>query len=279
MQRGALTCRAGALVSIRAPPRAGRRPFCVWIVSVMDVFRSAPPRRGRPGGQPPIFEPILFRSAPPRRGDGLGSRCPSARTRSFDPRPRAGGDRALGIVGDLDMVSIRAPARTGDHRAGRERGAGGSFDPRPRAGAAHARCRRHHARWFPITRPPRSGRPGGFAGSNLRYGFDPRPPRAVGRVDSVVAAALPSCFDPRPARERDFFNPSAEPGHRRCCFDPRPRAGGDAQRQRLRRVGRRFDPRPREGAHPTRRLVLTPGIAVSIRAPAQGATATTTTSL
>ena len=154
------------------------------------MFRSAPPRRGRPRRSRSCASMASFRStrAPaqgattdlPREGAtvphrqlgahpffvsirapraGATHRCPALisppATRCFDPRPRAGATTSTVVHPEPGMLFYDPRPREGatapqSHRPQARR----RFDPRPREGATSSR-------------PPASRQTG--------YGFDPRP--------------------------------------------------------------------------------------------------------
>ena len=141
--------RAGGDASRRQERASGRR------------FQSTPPRGGRPSSRVDRAARVRFQSTPPRGGrpscccrpDGSRVRVSihapargatflndAGRTPapSFNPRPRAGGDRVL--------LRITRPA---------------GFNPRPRAGGDQIEARRPRE-WLGIqfqSTPPRGGRP------------------------------------------------------------------------------------------------------------------------
>ena len=191
------------------PPRGGRRPSALSMMRDSHRFQSTPPRGGRPAVVVVRLDAAaVFQSTPPRGGRRAASRTaasllarfqstpprggrPDARQRSrrlegFNPRPRAGGDRAMSIRCRWhDPVSIHAPAR-------------GATTTSPIAV--------DDIGMFQST-PPRGGRRRAFVGR-----------RTDGPV-SIHAPARGATMAMRDLRSRL--------GH---GFNPRPRAGGDAQR-------------------------------------------------
>ena len=118
--------------------------------------------------------------------------------------------------------------------------------------------------------PPRRGRLACKVGHTIKALFRSAPPRRGRRltnpardfltVVSIRAPAQGATTRYRPFRQRPW------------SFDPRPRAGVVGERSSARgRRTRCFDPRPRAGDDVVRRASR-PGLPVSIRAPAQGAT-------
>ena len=102
-------------VSIRAPARGGRQyspsihdaTFTPVIVSI-----RAPARGATKGWKPSLrVQRRRFQSAPPRGGRPGRRLRPANGTWSFNPRPRAGGDRPRRVRRQRTGVSIRAPAR------------------------------------------------------------------------------------------------------------------------------------------------------------------------
>src|SRR5271165_1548672 len=77
-----------------------------------SLFRSALPRGERRRQNAASRRPeLLFRSALPR-GERPGARLGQGRTKSFDPRSRAGSDHMTDRSNAMPLpVSIRAPAR------------------------------------------------------------------------------------------------------------------------------------------------------------------------
>ena len=159
------------------PPRGGRR----WLhVSVCAGFQSTPPRGGRP------------------------DRCSFVKAeRSFNPRPRVGGDQDLhetnprrsgGRRGRPGQVSIHAPAwgATTVSPISRARRRTRRFNPRPRVGGDPAVVLTSHE--LP------------------QYGFNPRPRVGGDSWPSTNSGTSQSCSVGRQSR----------------CFNPRPRVGGDA---------------------------------------------------
>ena len=233
------------------PPRGGRRN-CSQLIARSQRFQSTPPREGatqrscridvdlrsfnprpRAGGDAAhrLHRRVcrLFQSTPPR-GGRLDVRCDmTAGYSSFNPRPRAGGDAIAGLQTIcVDDVSIHAPAR----------------------GATYARrAARLHRLRFQST-PPRGGRHADAVSiARQATGFNPRP-RAGGDVGmpsvhaslmyvSIHAPARGATSDRTVERQLTMMFQSTPPRGGRLsdtcqfavsdqCFNPRPRAGGDA---------------------------------------------------
>ncbi len=264
--------RGGDRVSIHAPAwgatadRRGDRPG----------FQSTPPRGGdqRRRG--------WFQSTPPR-----GGRLPfGCLARSFNPRPRVGGD---GDLHDPMVVSIHAPAwgatpaavEGARFQSTPPRGAtadgdespGTSFNPRPRVGgdsAGHATVVAAgpvsiHAPAWGATRRARASR--------HRFGrFQSTPPRG-GRPAGRRTDRVPRVSIHAPAWGRRATGVTASVPLR--GFNPRPRVGGDRNRPMRRPAVIKVSIHaPAWGATPgARRRRRRPG--VSIHAPAWGATLAT----
>jgi len=79
------------IVSIHAPAWGATRRHQA-MVAVPPTFRSTPPRGGRRFCADPRARWRAFRSTPPRGGRPGAGHIPRACPRSFDPRPRVGGD-------------------------------------------------------------------------------------------------------------------------------------------------------------------------------------------
>ena len=97
-----------------------------------------------------------FQSTPPARGATFRSWSLSDR-RSFNPRPRAGGDGRQRLRQDAELaVSIHAPRAGGDDSGHVVPDAARRFNPRPRAGGdGVTRQQAATAAWFQSTPPAR----------------------------------------------------------------------------------------------------------------------------
>ena len=168
----------------------------------------------------------MFQSTPPRGGRPASWWGSAPCTRSFNPRPRAGGDmHSVVRRHQNENVSIHAPARGATWTTSTSRESYAMFQ----------------------STPPRGGRPlFAYILRPITTRFNPRP-RAGGdpfagefQVDHVVFQSTP----PRGGRRRWARPP--RPG--RPGFNPRPRAGGDLHRGGDQRPGSGgFNPRPRAG--------------------------------
>ena len=166
--------------------------------------------------------------------------------KSFDPRPREGGDTPLPCwSGRGRSVSIHAPAREATSVSALGALWLWSFDPRPREGG---------------DRPSRSSTTHRF------QCFDPRPREGGDRrlkpkvredfVVSIHAPAREATSTVTYLQRYTLFRSTPPRGRRRCCnlqrsvrrsFDPRPREGGDTVIEVALAHTWCFDPRPREG--------------------------------
>ena len=250
-----------------------------------------------------------FQSAPPHGGRPVSARS-GLPGRSFNPRPRTGGDPR----GELQMrngkVSIRAPAR-GATIAGGHGNGNVSFQSAPPHGGRPATAVMSRS-VISFNPRPRTGGDRRFSIGRFAYRVSIRAP-ARGATGSTAARCRPSRVSIRaPARGattisvvRDgggWFQSAPPHGGRppSCAcqrgarsFNPRPRTGGDVKRAAapLRRsvsirapargatwcisthVGERvFQSAPPHGGRPCPRRERTVGVEVSIRAPARGAT-------
>ena len=197
----------------------------------------------------------------PTRGAHGAQRCVPV---CFNPRPHAGGDRTIGQAQRERIVSIHAPTRGATGVAGRlqpyrivsihapTRGATVSIHAPTRgatwlteAGAnlavsIHAPTRgatvpdlsgiRTSRLLFQST-PPRGGRHG-FTGREQtalrnRFMFQSTPPRGGRLAAHIVDCGFRCCFNPRPHAGGDHGY-AAVADARFDSFNPRPHAGGDA---------------------------------------------------
>ncbi len=241
-------------------PRAGGDTDGCANTTIHVVFRSAPPRRGRPA------DPISCKRS---------MSC-------FDPRPRAGGDQGSPRRNRVAAVSIRAPAQGATVAFSSSKIQGYKFrSAPPRRGRqdvrrtndicpATCRARLTASRGFD-PRPPRRGRPRCDALCGLTHClFRSAPPRRGRRRRHSRSGSPARSFDPRPRAGGDVsFCTRSGPATR---LEPRPRAGGDRRPICASTRDRGFDPRPRAGGDPPpsrRHLAMSK---VSIRALAKRAT-------
>ena len=222
---------AGTAVS--SPPAGGDVPTLsvteVWVAPA--EFQSTPPRGWRHVVHRAMMPRRSFNPRP--RAGGDTSRAPSSsRWAGFNPRPRAGGD-----------VLIRCLLQTARSRFNPRPRAGGdlntsastfvtapSFNPRPRAGG-DLTC----ATWCWPTRTcfnprPRAGGDSSTARGSTRCSsmFQSTPPRGGRLVHREgLDAVLEHVSIHAPARGATRPPRGARRGAR-ACFNPRPRAGGDS---------------------------------------------------
>ena len=184
----------------------------------------------------------MFQSTPPRGGRPALVVCAPVAS-CFNPRPRAGGDANLRIRA-VGHVSIHAPAR----------------------GATHEHCARSRGHEMFQSTPPRGGRP--MQGRQWK-------PVSVS-IHAPARGATQKVAGPGPSQRVSIHAPArgATDGLRPIAevkgFNPRPRAGGDAPRERVRPVAKVSIHAPARGATDASRLAQLGS--VSIHAPARGAT-------
>ena len=187
LSRLAAKCR---YVSIHAPARGATRRWRVRRITIPSLFQSTPPHGGRPK---PTHKPVAFR-------------C-------FNPRPRTGGDIAIGSW----------PAGLY------------CFNPRPRTGGRPsqevARLSRMYLK-FQST-PPHGGATdpaGTVVSADVVIVFQSTPPHG-GRLDhKLIGLQSPGPTDVSihaPARGATALPDLSVPST--ACFNPRPRTGGDKQ--------------------------------------------------
>ncbi len=254
------------VVSIHAPARGATAAN--WLRVVVRKFQSTPPRGGRRATIGDCKQPPPVSIHAPARGATLIPCEISFPLKSFNPRPREGGDRAPVHVarrrhpfqstpprGGRRLfsgrkalrydVSIHAPARGATAGVLFDSPHAGSFNPRPREGGD----------WLPSgfppstelfqSTPPRGGRPTINGQISALQAFQSTPPRG-GRPTYAVrfGGAVPVSIH-APARGATRLGRSRPVGYYR--FNPRPREGGDERLKESRSMGLRFNPRPREG--------------------------------
>ena len=275
------------------PPRGGRldkRPG----VSKLQRFQSTPPRGGRLTISAWFLLMVVVSIHAPARGATPHASALVSRRTSFNPRPRAGGDRLLVPITDPDWLFQSTPPRGGRRRsrAGtvcKEMG----FNPRPRAGGdANAYKEVAAVSGFQST-PPRGGRPVGFVGrAGRQRRFNPRP-RAGGDQPMSLCSVRSLWFQSTPPRggrpapwpgfpggdhvsihapARGATSASRSISRVASGFNPRPRAGGDAGHPNGPCRALCFNPRPRAGGDPPPGPKVPHDGRVSIHAPARGAT-------
>jgi len=253
------------------------------IVSIHAPARGATARRPQPARHPPVsihapargataileewIKDPTFQSTPPRGGRPRTVLC-SLSLRSFNPRPRAGGDRNIPSPRSTPVVSIHAPAR----------------------GATKLDAAYGDGIKVSIHAPARGATPPAWpkCGGNCR--FNPRP-RAGGDTRTTTHERSRRRFNPRPRAGGDpllFGNQGAAPVSIHApargatamhsgifstdMFQSTPPRGGRQPRASMMRREQLFQSTPPRGG---RRSVTYPGEGVafvSIHAPARGAT-------
>ena len=192
-----------------------------------------------------MYEVRSFNPRPRTGGDTQPILTATLHSR-FNPRPRTGGDQGAVTMVVTTVVSIRAPARgatLSDLSLCRN---GRGFNPRPRTGGDAGQTTDRRALRFQSA-PPHGGRrdPGRLSGPGQSVSI-----RAPARgATSWLATSLMPSFNPRPRTGGDSLD-SCSSSTASTRFNPRPRTGGDRGWRRARGCGDR----------------------VSIRAPARGAT-------
>jgi len=126
--------RCSMSVSIHAPAW-GATPEIVLGEPEPAQFQSTPPRGGRPADANYFMSFWEFQSTPPRGGRRGRFGGHGAISRSFNPRPRVGGDES-GEHGriHLGVVSIHAPAWGATRSASMTRALGRAFQSTPPRG-------------------------------------------------------------------------------------------------------------------------------------------------
>ena len=216
----------------------------------------------------------------------------SAKPSRFDPRPREGGDILSGVVWTIQRMFRSTPPRGGRRPA--EGGRGASKDVSIHAPARGATCLGFGRRlfgWFRST-PPRGGRLEPRNGASSPLTFRSTPPRGgrLCRSSAATAATLFRSTPPRGGRLRqqrgqhpsEVFRSTPPRGGRHLLppeqelsansFDPRPREGGDLEPMPCTALSLKFRSTPPRGGRRDSPTAATRAVAVSIHAPARGAT-------
>src|SRR4029077_16616930 len=147
---------------------------------------------------------VMFQSTPPRGGRPRHRACAASAGR-FNPRPPAGGDTS---------TEKSASAR-------------GCFNPRPRAGGDTITVSPELAESLFQSTPPRGGRHEARGGISTAPKFQSTPPRGGRPCCSWWWPGRPLVSIHAPARGATGPGPTWRAARSR--FNPRPRAGGDAQ--------------------------------------------------
>ncbi len=213
-------------VSIHAPARGATRRRCSFGRPL--VFRSTPPRGGRPpsnrsAARRSSFDPrprtggdssapeassrlIVFRSTPPHGGRLVASRQVYTDVRKFRSTPPHGGRRS----------SARSPASLAN-----------SFDPRPRTGGDRSMHRHDQVDAnVSIHAPARGATQRGKRAARDAKSFDPRPRTGGDRI-AVVDRGASSRFRSTPPHGGRRHAVAGLVRSRLMSFNPRPRTGGD----------------------------------------------------
>ncbi len=205
------------------------------------------PARGATGGRRRVTRVwSSFNPRPRAGGDVPASSCLSIRC-GFNPRPRAGGDKLTKPRLKPSHVSIHAPARGATRhcssfpafacgfnprpRAGGDAGprsgfaTPSGFNPRPRAGG-DLPGQRPNQKQKPVSihAPARGATAKPCWNGSASVPFQSTPPRG-GRPARPATRSRPPCFNPRPRAGGDAV--AELPVAKLACFNPRPRAGGD----------------------------------------------------
>ena len=203
----------------------------------------------------------------PARGATRGPRALKPCSRSFNPRPRAGGDSSPHATRCRPACFNPRPRAGGDAARAALGAHPGGFNPRPRAGGDTLLERPVADAAVSIHAPARGATPRSRTSTRTGTCFNPRP-RAGGRPHRAVARGVARRFQstpprggrlprrrrPRSRREVSIHAPARGATSMASIsllyvgsFNPRPRAGGDAgSRSRWTPLGR-FNPRPRAG--------------------------------
>ncbi len=236
-------------VSIHAPARGATSAAMPSSISA-DVSIHAPARGATSARMAVHVAAAEFQSTPPRGGRPLPHVVDAASYARFNPRPRAGGD-------ERPRQRMRQRSRC--------------FNPRPRAGGDSYRCASTRRRdRVSIHAPARGATSSARCDATSQIAFQSTPPRGGRRPLRRYARQALSVSIHAPAR--GATTPHDQRVELRAGFNPRPRAGGDASTS-AEIAGRvEFQSTPPRGGRPRRALTTRRQSAVSIHAPARGAT-------
>ena len=207
----------------------------------------------------------------PARGATWTAKKMEDSNRSFNPRPREGGDGEVYHGFPRLGVSIHAPARGATVHLLAVALHVDCFNPRPREGGDQDRCRLSCISCMvSIHAPARGATVAGVVASGNPKKFQSTPPRGGRRHTDTrcTCAAMFQSTPPRGGRRRedeelfDFMDVSIHA----------PARGATLFQTQLPPRQPCFNPRPREGGDTHGRAWHMPGSAVSIHAPARGAT-------
>ncbi len=259
-------------VSIHAPAR-GATSFVNRPLWTNCCFNPRPRAGGDPDGSARPPKPGGFQSTPPRGGRlaplddhvGLGLVSIHAPARGATPGPARGHYRRHG-------VSIHAPARGATDRHRTSPRSDVRFNPRPRAGGD----RQYPGAWpfhnvFQST-PPRGGRPGKAKSEFSQAIVSIHAPARGATFLDVAGPGFKPVFQSTPPRGGRLMTVRHLPSHV-FGFNPRPRAGGDTEvdEQTARKMAVSIHA-PARGATGWRVPMIQHQHQVSIHAPARGAT-------
>ena len=170
----------------------------------------------------------------------------------------------------MTRVSIHAPAWGATKLIGQAKAGNLCFNPRPRVGGdGTGRGDQDPPRRVSIHAPAWGATSPGETGSWPGSSFNPRP-RVGGDVPDVRYSGEPMLFQSTPPRGGRLL-PRA-PVLAASSFNPRPRVGGDAGFARPQSKDRKFQSTPPRGGRLDVALEVIGQLAVSIHAPAWGAT-------
>ena len=266
---------ADTWISIHAPARGGDAAYQLKI-DALEISIHAPARGGDTSAADRSFTSRNFNPRPREGGRPPWRSSGPSRAHNFNPRPREGGDERsqmfqtvinafqstpprggrpvpLGPVIAITDISIHAPARGATYAGGAGSQSVIHFNPRPREGGDyHAYYYHTFQSQISIHAPARGAT------------------RLVPDLGQVAVISIHA-----PARGATSGNKSFLWVY--LYFNPRPREGGDFPAAASRTLCRNFNPRPREGGDRGNLCVNIKKTAISIHAPARGATITWTT--
>ena len=284
----------GEGISIHAPARgATQADHRLW--HCIPNFNPRPPRGGRRARSADMSTCVLFQSTPPARGatSDFQRRIPFSEFQSTPPAKGATYDMIDAT--SINIISIHAPREGGDNERRATQPAEANFNPRPpRRGRLHAARAACWRREFQST-PPRGGRHHPYHQWQRRGTFQSTPPRGGRHYIIILCIYYFPYFNPRPreggdqasrpenvvdgisihapARGATPHGRSAELYKTRFQSTP-PRGGRPAKRLEYQSIRRAFQSTPpRGGRHCPAAFQYQPG-AISIHAPARGATVT-----
>ena len=168
-------------------------------------------------------------------------------------------------------VSIHAPAKGATLLPVSDRAVLTCFNPRPREGGDRRdRSVSLRSAGVSIHAPAKGATASTDDRGSIRRGFNPRPREGGDRADQRRRQPMQRVSIHAPAKGATPDRTSTR--DRTCSFNPRPREGGDRAGASIAARRSSFNPRPREGGDRTGRCHASAVVAVSIHAPAKGAT-------